>query len=64
MARWSTASYTNSRTHTLPTGGDVGVYIDDGSVTARFNDFAIYPIPPQLAAISLPAQLPSWLFSD
>jgi hypothetical protein len=48
----------------LGSSGDVGVYIEDGSVTARFNDFAIYPIPPQLAALSVPAQLPPWLHSN
>jgi hypothetical protein len=47
--------------HSLPPGGDVGVYIDDGDIVARFNDFTIYPIPPQLATVPIATNFPEWM---
>jgi len=48
------------RDHAIPPGGDVGVYTG-GGIIARFNDFTMYPVPPQLAAIPLSSDVPAWL---
>ncbi len=47
--------------HQLTPGGYVGVYIDYGDISADFNDFTIYPVPAQLAAIPLTTDVPFWL---
>ncbi|HEX8732553.1 MAG TPA: hypothetical protein VF725_10905 [Ktedonobacterales bacterium] len=47
--------------HALPPGGDIGVYIDSGDITASFNDFAVYAVPPRLASIPVRPDLPGWL---
>lgn len=49
------------RDHALRPGGLVGVYIDDGDISADFNNFTVFPIPQQLAAIPIsykPLRLP------
>ncbi|HEX8994603.1 MAG TPA: hypothetical protein VF812_01085, partial [Ktedonobacterales bacterium] len=48
------------RRHVSPRSGAVGIF-SDGDITARFTDFAIYPIPTQLAAVPIPSALPVWL---
>ncbi|HEX8997549.1 MAG TPA: hypothetical protein VF812_16095 [Ktedonobacterales bacterium] len=49
------------RRHVSPRSGAVGVFSDGGDITARFTEFAIYPIPAQLAAVPIPSTLPAWL---
>lgn len=51
-------------TSDAPQHGSVGVSIDGAPVIARFNDFAIYPVPPSLASVPLNANLPFWLSSE